>query len=289
MSSNSVYVGNLSYRTTWYELKDYMRTAGNVAHAKILTSHTGQSRGCGVVEFATPEDAQKAIDELNDTVLSGRTIFVRQDRGPPAPAPADSEPAAATTEAAAPAKPEARGYALFVGNLPYSVHWSQLKKLFSEAGEVLRADVHLANSAHRASRGHSTVVFADEEGAASAIVQFNGYMLEGRALEVREDMPAHERPLPFLWCSAFGEPSETVYIANLPWSTAESDLVELFQSIGPLARSHLQTFPDGRPSGNGVVRYEDLANAERAVAQLNGYTYGSRKLQVSYARYPPRS
>lgn len=298
MSLNCVYVGNLSYRTAWYELKDYMRTAGDVVHAKIMTTHSGQSRGCGVVEFSSPEDAQRAIDELNGTELNGRVIFVREDRGPPAAgnngdgsnsSGPNAAPAGAASGAAAGEKPETRGFALFVANLPFSVHWMQLKELFSQAGEVLRADVHLSGTGNRSSRGHGTVVFATEEGAANAIAQFNGYELEGRVLEVREDVPASARPLPFLWCSALGDPSDTVYIANLPWSTTESDLIELFQSIGPLSRSHLQTFPDGSPSGNAVVRYESAEDAQRAVDQLNNYSYGSRALQVSFARYPPKS
>jgi RNA recognition motif-containing protein len=34
--------------------------------------------GCGIVEFETPEEAQRAIDELNETELMGRKIFIRQ-------------------------------------------------------------------------------------------------------------------------------------------------------------------------------------------------------------------
>jgi RNA recognition motif-containing protein len=40
----------------------------------------GRSKGCGIVEFATPDEAQRAITELNDTELMGRMVFVREDR-----------------------------------------------------------------------------------------------------------------------------------------------------------------------------------------------------------------
>jgi RNA recognition motif-containing protein len=36
--------------------------------------------GCGIVEFSSPLDAQRAINQLNDTPLLGRMIFVREDR-----------------------------------------------------------------------------------------------------------------------------------------------------------------------------------------------------------------
>lgn len=35
-------------------------------------------QGCGVVEFAAPDEAQKAIKELNDTPLMGRPVFIRE-------------------------------------------------------------------------------------------------------------------------------------------------------------------------------------------------------------------
>lgn len=33
---------------------------------------------CSVVEFENVEEAQRAISDLNDTMLSGRKIFVRE-------------------------------------------------------------------------------------------------------------------------------------------------------------------------------------------------------------------
>jgi RNA recognition motif-containing protein len=40
----------------------------------------GRSKGCGIVEFTSPDEAQRAIAELNDTELMGRMVFVREDR-----------------------------------------------------------------------------------------------------------------------------------------------------------------------------------------------------------------
>jgi RNA recognition motif-containing protein len=43
-----VFVGNLSYRTDWKALKDFMRTSGsNVLHADVFLDRTGRSKGCG--------------------------------------------------------------------------------------------------------------------------------------------------------------------------------------------------------------------------------------------------
>ena len=40
----------------------------------------GRSRGCGIVELATVEEAMSVIGGLHDTELMGRKIFVREDR-----------------------------------------------------------------------------------------------------------------------------------------------------------------------------------------------------------------
>jgi RNA recognition motif-containing protein len=38
------------------------------------------SKGCGIVEFATREEAQRAVQTLCNTKFMGRQIFVREDR-----------------------------------------------------------------------------------------------------------------------------------------------------------------------------------------------------------------
>ncbi|KAJ3169763.1 hypothetical protein HK101_011430, partial [Irineochytrium annulatum] len=77
-----VYVGNLAYEVGWQDLKDFMRKAGEVVFADILTQSGGRSKGCGVVEFETAEEAQRAIKDLNDTPFQGRPVFVREVERP---------------------------------------------------------------------------------------------------------------------------------------------------------------------------------------------------------------
>ena len=76
----SVYVGNLSWKTSWQDLKDHFRAAGDVSHADVMQEHDGRSKGCGIVSFVSARDAANAIRQLHDTELHGRKIFVREDR-----------------------------------------------------------------------------------------------------------------------------------------------------------------------------------------------------------------
>jgi len=76
-----VFVGNLSWATNFQTLKDHFAGCGEVTKADVFTERSGRSRGCGIVEFATLEQAQNAKISMNNTELDGRTIFVREDRG----------------------------------------------------------------------------------------------------------------------------------------------------------------------------------------------------------------
>jgi RNA recognition motif-containing protein len=77
--ASKIYVGGLPYSTTDAQLSDLFAVHGTVASARVITDRfTGQSRGFGFVEMASPEEAQKAITALNGTELGGRTLTVNE-------------------------------------------------------------------------------------------------------------------------------------------------------------------------------------------------------------------
>jgi RNA recognition motif-containing protein len=75
-----VFVGNLAWSVTSQALAEHFGTAGEVVEATVMERRDGKSKGCGVVEFATPAEAQTAIAELTDTLLDEREMFVREYR-----------------------------------------------------------------------------------------------------------------------------------------------------------------------------------------------------------------
>ncbi len=75
--STRLFVGNLSYQTTEDDLRQLFAGVANVASVTVVMERdTGRSKGFGFVEMASPEDAQKAISELNGQSLHNRTIRV---------------------------------------------------------------------------------------------------------------------------------------------------------------------------------------------------------------------
>src|SRR3989304_4314680 len=77
--STKLYLGGLSYDTSDEGLRDWFAPAGTVTPASVIRDRmTGRSRGFGFVEMSSDEEAQKAIRELNGTMLDGRTLTVNQ-------------------------------------------------------------------------------------------------------------------------------------------------------------------------------------------------------------------
>ncbi len=77
--STKLFVGNLDYTVTSDDLREAFGKAGSVIDAVVITDReTRRSRGFGFVEFATAEEAEKAIKELNGSELKGRKINVNE-------------------------------------------------------------------------------------------------------------------------------------------------------------------------------------------------------------------
>ncbi|KAK7208286.1 hypothetical protein BZA70DRAFT_234431 [Myxozyma melibiosi] len=309
-----VYVGNLPYNVRWTDLKDFMRKAGDVVFADVLTLPSGASKGCGVVEYATREDATNAINSLTGQEFNGRNIFVRE---------VFTTSFSLLTQMASSFPSLSIYYLFFCGNwrkvmvrlmlisetkkLPFNIGWQDLKDLFRQAGNVVRADIRSTPDGQ--SKGSGVVSFETREDAQNAIQKFNGYDLDGQRIIVREDRFA--RPPPPVGGGGFGfrggfrgsfdrphnpppppneftdgatgngSPSNTIHVRNLPWSTSNEDLVELFQTIGKVLRAEIQYEPSGRSKGSGVVEFENQEMADIAIQKFSGYSYGNRCVCVS--------
>ena len=75
--SKKIFVGNLSFEVTDFDLEDLFKQHGEVISAKvILDRDTNRSRGFGFVEMSSDSGAQGAIDALNGTEVKGRAINV---------------------------------------------------------------------------------------------------------------------------------------------------------------------------------------------------------------------
>jgi RNA recognition motif-containing protein len=88
----NIYVSNLSFNVQDEDLREFFTPYGEVTSAKIIMDKmTSRSRGFGFVEMSDNASAQKAIAELNEAVVEGRTVNVVEAK------PREARPARSNT------------------------------------------------------------------------------------------------------------------------------------------------------------------------------------------------
>ena len=147
--------------------------------------------GCGIVEFNSPQDAQKAINVLSETELKGRLIFVREDREERGGGGGDDRGQSRQVQMPPmlmqrqvnmqnqgqrqqyhhqhPSQGQGQGQGqltplgckLYVGNLSWDVKWQELKDFFKPYGTVLRADVIEEHSGRSKGCGKNNFPFVE--------------------------------------------------------------------------------------------------------------------------------
>jgi RNA recognition motif-containing protein len=82
---------------------------------------------------------------------------------------------------------------IYVGNLSYDVTDADLRKVFSEYGELAEVTV-ISDKFSGRSKGFGFVEMPDDAQADAAIKALNGIELKGRTITVNQARPKTERP-----------------------------------------------------------------------------------------------
>jgi cold-inducible RNA-binding protein len=77
----NIYVGNLSFRATEEDIRNAFSRFGQVTSVNIVMDQdTGRSRGFAFVEMADANEANAAIEGLNEQEIVGRRVIVNEAR-----------------------------------------------------------------------------------------------------------------------------------------------------------------------------------------------------------------
>ena len=77
----------------------------------------------------------------------------------------------------------------------------------------------------------------------------------------------------------------TIFVGNLSFQTTESEVRNVFERFGRVARVRVMTERDsGSPRGFAFVNMPGMEDAEEAIARLNGNSLGGRSMTVNEAR-----
>jgi len=235
VDKNRVYVGNLSYRTTSEELKAYFLTVcPGVSSAEVISYPNGRSKGCGLVEFKTASDAEKAIKELNNTELATRKIFIREDR-------------------------EAKG---FQGGSNNTGSKPAPKK---------------PNTNNRTERRNYNYTNTNNNNSNSNNNNNNRSYDNNRNYQPRDQKQQAPRTK--------NTDGSNLYVGNLPYSTTNEKLKELFEEHAEVVSAEVSFDRNGRSKGFGMVKMKSVDDANTAIAALNEYLYDTRKIVVRVDNY----
>ncbi len=82
--------------------------------------------------------------------------------------------------------------------------------------------------------------------------------------------------------------SKKLYVGNLPYTTNDEQLKEMFSAAGSvLSASIIMDKFSGRSKGFGFVEMTTLEEAEKAISMFNGYQMNGRAVTVTEARPKP--
>ncbi len=77
----NIFVANIERKVTDEQLQELFQQYGEIASLKLIRDRdTGVSKGYAFVEMANDDEAQKAIDALNEFDLEGRALAVNEAR-----------------------------------------------------------------------------------------------------------------------------------------------------------------------------------------------------------------
>lgn len=196
----SLFVRSLPATVTTKRLTEYFSESFPLKHATVVVDpQTKISKGFGFVTFADADDAQAAIQQLNNSVLDGRKIKVElaQSRHRDAddmgagvtPGPGGGQKSGPNTtgvQLRAKREQDRKGTQaprLIVRNLPWSIKTAEdLSLLFRSYGKVKHAVV--PQKGPRVQYGFGIVVIRGIKNAEKALAGVNGKEVDGRTLAV---------------------------------------------------------------------------------------------------------
>ncbi|CAH8274395.1 unnamed protein product [Arabidopsis lyrata] len=257
--TTSLYVGDLDVNVTDSQLFDAFSQMGPVVSVRVCRDlATRRSLGYGYVNFTNPQDAARAIQELNYIPLYGKPIRVMYSHRDPS------------------VRRSGAGN-IFIKNLDESIDHKALHDTFSVFGNIVSCKVAVDSSGQ--SKGYGFVQYANEESAQKAIEKLNGMLLNDKQVYVGPFLRRQERD-----STANKTKFTNVYVKNLAESTTDDDLKNAFGEYGKITSAVVMKDGDGKSKGFGFVNFENADDAARAVESLNGHKFDDKEWYVGRAQ-----
>lgn len=176
---------------------------------------------------------------------------------------------------------------IYVSNIPFEAREEDFQEVFGVFGDVEEVTIPVIYTSGKP-KGFAFVRFATEEAREKAVNHENELTMHERPIGVRRNKGRSVRPQqrrPRVRKEGLSEKPEdcrTIFVGNLPWSTEEEDLGDLFKVFGKIVSCRIvkQSW-SGRSRGFGYVEFEDAAVVDKAVHA--DFEVEGRKFRCDYA------
>lgn len=152
---------------------------GTITSAVLTTDNEGKSRGFGFVNFERHEDAEKAVNELNDKDINGKILYVGRAQKK---AERTNELQRSHEQAKQERQSKYAGVNLYVKNLDDDVDDDKLRAEFEAFGTITSCKV--MRNERDISKGFGFVCFSTPDEATKAVTEMNNKMIGSKPLYV---------------------------------------------------------------------------------------------------------
>jgi len=257
--SSSLYVGDLDTEVNEANLHEIFSRIGPVASIRVCRDLiTRRSLGYAYVNFHNAADAERALEELNNSPIKERPCRIMWTQRDPS------------------LRKSGKGN-VFIKNLDKDIDHKTLYDTFSQFGQILSCKIELDDK--KESKGYGYIQFATQEAADKAISKVNGMMLNDKKVFVGPFVTKKER-----LASNSTKKYTNVYIKNVNEEIDEEGLKTMFSKYGPVQSAIVMRDEQGKSKGFGFVNFEDADAAAVAVDDLNNKEHNGRTLYVGRAQ-----
>jgi multiple RNA-binding domain-containing protein 1 len=296
--TTAILVKNFSYGVKSAELKKLFEPFGQLTRLLMPPSGT-----IAIVEFARPDEAQKAFKGLAYRKLGDSIIFLERAPKDLFEAPATGSVlevqglearaqgfSAAETFAAEDNEAQLPTSTLFVRNLNFTTTTARLSEVFQSLDGFLSAKVKTKTDPKRPgetlSMGFGFVEFRTKEQAQAALAVMDGYGLDQHKLVVQtshKGMDAAESRRQEDTAKKVAARRTKIIIKNLPFQASKHDIRALFGAYGQLRSVRVPKKFDHSARGFAFADFISAREAENAMDALKNTHLLGRKLVLEYA------
>ena len=209
------------------------------------------------IEFDSPENAERAINDINYTKLDGNPIYL-------------------TLASVQNLRTINEGYGiLYIDGLDENIEASQLHELFSNFGEVISCKVPMDGDKNK---GFGYIQFMDVNDAEMAMEQLNGASINDKPIRIERYLRRSDAPRPLFVNrkNIINDNFRTVFVRGLPENiNSNVQLVALFQPFGEVESVLLI-----KDKNAGFCRMKNHESAVIAMNSLNGSTLNGKTLST---------